>query len=447
MRKVLFSCVGTSDPVRGQKDGPILHILRKYRPDTVVLFFTTEIQALAQKDDRYGKIREHMKQAWGYEPQWQEESLDLKKAHDLDVVYTVMKPALKKYLNQYAKDEILVNLSSGTPQMKYFMIDLAKDLRYRCLGIQVSNPDDASGQDGRSNSEGYVIEEEIKGNLDEDPNYTDRCVLAQMVAVERNHQWEQLRGVLDLYDFEAAAKMNMLPDTMRPVLEHLLQRSRLVDTRPQDIEDPALAQQLFPICFGPEDRQAKSLCEYYLILRNMQKSRRITEFILRLNPFIVSLQEELIQRLLQEQYHFSLWELIQTNPYNNKQVFMVEWLQEKSPKLLEEVNRNFGTEIKSTTMSIRLGNALLRSLGAPKHICRFFGECERLNMILRNSAAHDLTHFTEKNIARCLQYDSAELIHRIEDLIPDVFPQYSRAAFEKYYRVYDLGIQYILDHK
>lgn len=33
--KILFTCMGTSDPVRGYRDGPMLHILRWYRPERV----------------------------------------------------------------------------------------------------------------------------------------------------------------------------------------------------------------------------------------------------------------------------------------------------------------------------------------------------------------------------------------------------------------------------
>ena len=30
--RVLFTCVGTSDPVREMRDGSMLHIMRHYRP-------------------------------------------------------------------------------------------------------------------------------------------------------------------------------------------------------------------------------------------------------------------------------------------------------------------------------------------------------------------------------------------------------------------------------
>jgi len=293
--KVLLSCEGTSDPIRGYHDGPMLHILRKFRPEVVVIFASTEIQELNQWDNRHAKIRALMKNNWGYEPEWCVEPLNLKDVQDLDLVYDVMEPALKKYLQKYSQEELLINVTSGTPQMQFLMIDLAKDVRYNCQAIQVANPDKASGQGGRTNdTRFYLVDEQIQENKDERPDYEDRCAAVAMVSVERKNKWEQLRGILELRDFETAAKMDMLPVGASRMLEHLRLRSRLDQKGAYaQARSLMLADEMFPIRFDTEDRRIERLCEYYLILRNMQKSGRITEFILRLNPFVVTLQTAL----------------------------------------------------------------------------------------------------------------------------------------------------------
>ena len=38
MPDVFFTCVGTTDPVRGGRDGGVLHIMRNYRPQKVYLW-------------------------------------------------------------------------------------------------------------------------------------------------------------------------------------------------------------------------------------------------------------------------------------------------------------------------------------------------------------------------------------------------------------------------
>lgn len=43
MPDILFTCAGTTDPVRGGHDGGILHVVRHYRPEKVYLFLSKEM--------------------------------------------------------------------------------------------------------------------------------------------------------------------------------------------------------------------------------------------------------------------------------------------------------------------------------------------------------------------------------------------------------------------
>lgn len=49
MPDILFTCAGTTDPVRGGHDGGILHIMRHYRPEKVYLFLSKEMVELGKK--------------------------------------------------------------------------------------------------------------------------------------------------------------------------------------------------------------------------------------------------------------------------------------------------------------------------------------------------------------------------------------------------------------
>lgn len=50
---ILFSPIGTADPITALGDGPMLHIVRHYRPIVVVLFLSAEIAAFENADRRY----------------------------------------------------------------------------------------------------------------------------------------------------------------------------------------------------------------------------------------------------------------------------------------------------------------------------------------------------------------------------------------------------------
>jgi len=47
---VLFSPVGTTDPISNNRDGALLHICRKYRPIKIYLYFSKEMLELQKKD-------------------------------------------------------------------------------------------------------------------------------------------------------------------------------------------------------------------------------------------------------------------------------------------------------------------------------------------------------------------------------------------------------------
>ena len=56
--RILFTCMGTSDPVRGYRDGPMLHILRWYRPEKVWVFLTEEAAELYLSLGNYQDAKE-----------------------------------------------------------------------------------------------------------------------------------------------------------------------------------------------------------------------------------------------------------------------------------------------------------------------------------------------------------------------------------------------------
>jgi len=52
-KRILFSPVGTTDPYRDDFEGPMLHIIRHYNPEIVIIFLTEEMTKKSALDDRY----------------------------------------------------------------------------------------------------------------------------------------------------------------------------------------------------------------------------------------------------------------------------------------------------------------------------------------------------------------------------------------------------------
>ena len=52
-KSVLFSPIGSTDPISNCRDGGMLHIARIYKPSKVILYFSDEMLAFEKTDHRY----------------------------------------------------------------------------------------------------------------------------------------------------------------------------------------------------------------------------------------------------------------------------------------------------------------------------------------------------------------------------------------------------------
>ena len=52
-KRILFSPIGSTDPIKYFHDGSMLHICRHYKPDTVILYMSKEITQRNRPDNRY----------------------------------------------------------------------------------------------------------------------------------------------------------------------------------------------------------------------------------------------------------------------------------------------------------------------------------------------------------------------------------------------------------
>ena len=162
MQKIFFSCFGTTDPVRGMRDGGMLHILRFYRPEAVYLFLSREIAELDRADQRIEKTFAYLQENWdGYCPEVIRQETDISDPSDMDILLEPMQALFQRAATEHPEAEILINLSSGTPQMQVILAQLALDSRYHCRGIQVKNPERASGRAERTNSGRYPVDEAL----------------------------------------------------------------------------------------------------------------------------------------------------------------------------------------------------------------------------------------------------------------------------------------------
>ena len=195
---ILFSCLGSTDPVRGERDGAMLHIARHYKPERILWYMTKEMRLIAEKDNRYVLSIEYLKkQCPGNAPEILPPCCDeLEDASDFDAFYDVFEEQLRSLSRKYPDAEILVNLSSGTPQMKTTLALLSSTLQFPIRAIQVKNFENRSGTTERTNAKTCDLEYELELNEDAEPGAPNRCSEPKLMLVQRDKQRAQIASLL-----------------------------------------------------------------------------------------------------------------------------------------------------------------------------------------------------------------------------------------------------------
>ena len=444
--RVLLSCVGTSDPVRGYHDGGMLHIMRYYRPQKVYIFLSQELEDFENRDSRFEKTVRYANEHW---QDYNAEAVYIKSgivdASDLDLVAEPLMELFETIIRDNPYSQLLINLSSGTPQMQMILAQLAMSSRYNDIkGVQVSTPENSSGKNERTNSPNYSVETELELNEDELPGAPNRCSEPQMIAIQRDRVRAQMRGLLARRDYRALESIGeQLPLGVLPIVRHLARRNDL-----QIAEAYNIAQKLeLPFKLYPARQTAsaeyREVSEYYLLLRNLQLTGRYSEFVLRLNPFLTRL---MVQQLLLELPDEA--KAVIERRKNGRIIFNADIMRRVMPDEMKKLEQSCGRTLESSDISLFVGARLLRIFNKlPEHVLRVFEACEHLNSEQRNLAAHQLHAVTDADIKRdCVDdskkaYSAAELVRIFGGMLANAYPD---MCDKELFTVYDRCADYIM---
>lgn len=438
--KVLFSCMGTSDPVRGYRDGPLLHILRHYRPEKAVILLSDEARELDRKGGRLAAVKAFMAERWdGYRPEITVQHADLADPSDLDAVCRPITEAIRALSKEAPEAELLLNLSSGTPQMKQVLTMLAVDVRFpRVVGIQVKNPERAAGSSERTNAADYSVEDELECNEDELPDAPDRCTVPAMLHLRRQQAREQILTLLEQRDYAAVYAMkNSMPDLVKALVGHLEARDRLdYETARNRAQNLKLPFSLYPRRAAVGRSDFDEVSEVYLVLLNRLHRRQYEEMILRLNPLVVRLQLRLMRKVLAPM-GLRLDEVV-SRPDTDRPRFVPEMLERSLPEVYRSVAQSYSGGLRASDVNIVLCNRILAELpGIPENFRKLLENCEDMNNKCRNELAHQLTMVSAEQLRASCGKEPAQLLREIGELIAYLYPECDKSLFAVYRRCGD----------
>lgn len=285
---ILFSPIGGTDPISNERDGSMLHICRKYRPDRIVLYLSKEMAERQHKDDRYRECIRRLAQSRGFSTEIESiERPDLAEVQLYDFFLEEFRPLLCELHNRFPDHELILNVSSGTPAMKSALNLLAFLLPFPVIPVQVTTPVKAQNPRLEPRQE-YDTDLYWEFNLDQDETtYEDRCSVVRHENLNAQLQLETVSAHLRSYDYAAALDV---AGRARPFLTDwaygLLQAAKARIELDWDAIKPEIKRELGLL--GSNKRRI-NLAEYLLWLQMKQKRRDLADFLRGLTPALFEL--------------------------------------------------------------------------------------------------------------------------------------------------------------
>lgn len=281
--KVLFSPIGTADPITQLGDGPMLHIIRHYRPERVVLFLSPQMSRYERKDQRYTQAIQLLAANWSEKnrPEVILERSSIDEVYKFDAYISEFEKMLSEISKTTNGDAILVNVSSGTPAMEEALVALGAFGRLNLTLLQVTTPRKGPNEKyDREDPHGYDLELLWACNPDnaddavcrilevKSPNFGDRLLL------------ENIRSLIDGYDYVAAATLARQMHTISPDAQAMIEAA--ADRMNLNGQKSARVFAGTDIAYSPN----KLVDEYVYVLEVIFEQERWADFMRALTPAI-----------------------------------------------------------------------------------------------------------------------------------------------------------------
>lgn len=402
MSSVLFSAIGLTDPVRSEHDGPMLHILRHYRPEKVYLFLTKEI---AEKEEKYNIYKQSI-QCVIPDCEVVRYFTEVDQPNDFDGL-SVIATLLQEVEQENEGKTILLNISSGTPQIKstLSMVALTNPSIYKA--VQVNTPDGKGNRSEQFQPElGHILSEWMETNLDHHGEGTNRCSEPYLWIFKCPMLRNEILSLIKDYNYAGALQLYesnkiILSEKVGLLLKHGRFRQNLEDEKAKEYAKKLdKYQQLYPIV----SYDLANLLEYCLVMDIKCERSEYADLIVRLEVFLTSLQWIMLKEIVKVEKKDIVTK-------GKVEKWDIQALQTKFPNLQQYSNQEYSNEIgKTATFE---WNRFINSK-ALTMILKYWNEQQKIQDVqevlveiakwrdvieqLRNSVAHTITDVTAESI-------------------------------------------------
>lgn len=279
--KILFTPAGDTDPVRGYHDGGMLHILRHYAPVGRVFVFLTK-----EMEDKEAESGCYTKGIQKVAPQCKIELIrsGITEPHIYERL-TVLQDVFREKYGQYPDEEWLLNLSSGTPQMKSVMSLIGLDYP-QVKAIQVFSPAEGSNNKSHPEKTPEMLEMLYHFNDDDDPSSSNRCNEPELSLLKKHSVKMQIISLVRNYEYEGALQLlrqnrHLFSDISEKLLRHAVCRRNLMWKDANKIISSYKGSPLIS--------KAGDFEEFFRVMELRQRKKQLYEFIVKTTPICTKL--------------------------------------------------------------------------------------------------------------------------------------------------------------
>lgn len=411
-KKLLFSPIGGTDPIRYLRDGSMLHICRQYKPDIIYLYLSHEMLENHKKDDRYVKSIELLgkKIEHNFEIHIIERD-DLIAAQHYDTFYFNFKEEISIIENSMdSTDQLILNMASGTPAMKSALLIIATLAKYRFLLVQVDSPLKKMNSENEQR-EPFDIGVNFELDEDNEEGSENRCKEIECLHLMHLLKIDIIKKHLSAYDYHAALALAYeIKDDINTDAYLLI---KVADNRVKlnSSENRKLLSEknynIFPIQAGNQHK----LFEYALVLQMKIQKGEYADFVRGITPIII----DLLEVILRIQCKFEL------DDYTNKERGMRTWNIDKLKKadVLEILNDKFSKSggFKGGIIYSSAIGSIIQYKTKDEVLKQKVIDIVKVESQVRNIAAHEIISVTDEWIREKTGKDAKEILKIIKYLI------------------------------
>lgn len=387
MKTILFSPVGSTDPISGQHDGALLHITRTYRPDLIYLYMSKEMCELEDRDSRYTYCLDKLKELCGMDFEVRViRRPELVDVHIFDTFLDEFQQIITGILSENEECELLLNVSSGTPAMKSVLQVIAAMSEKNKIPVQVASPKKAYN-DSREDVKGeYLVDLQWELNEDNTEDYENRCTVSSSINMAARMKKEIIKKHINAYDYVAALAIaedmeGFISEDAIRLMKAGVSRLRL----DRNTCDKLMAKDSYDI-FPFKGREECRIVEYIILQYLKLKKDEYIDFVRGMSPLIFIA----VIRIIEKTCGYDLDNITYLDPEMQKKgIFTRKW------KPAAESD----DDVKAARIIVNVGKfvsndeayKLLKIIASDdKEVLELVKELREIEKLLRNPVAHNI---------------------------------------------------------